>query len=219
MTQTATAILDTVTAIERRRAYKKFDPEFVMPAADEAELLRLARLSPTSFNTQNWRFLVVKDKALRAQIREAAWDQPHVTEASLLLVLCGDLKAFDREPYRYWRTAPPDVQAVKVPKLVDFYRGKPQLQRDEAMRSVGMAAQTVMLAAMAMGYESCPIIGFDPDRVATLIQLPQDFVIGMMVVVGKAIAPPNPRGGDVPEDEVLFEDRFPPVITPVNAGV
>jgi nitroreductase len=59
------------------------------------------------------------------------------------------------------------------------------LQRDDAQRSIGMAMQTLMLAAKSMGYESCPMIGFDIEKVAELINLPEDHVMGPMVAIGK----------------------------------
>jgi nitroreductase len=68
-----------------------------------------------------------------------------------------------------------------------FHEGREQLQRDEAMRSIGMAMQTLMLAAKGMGYDSCPMIGYDFDAVAEVINLPEDHVIGPIVVVGKRI--------------------------------
>ena len=58
-----------------------------------------------------------------------------------------------------------------------FHEGREWLQRDEAQRSIGMAMQTLMLAAKAIGYDSCPMIGFDIDKVAELINLPSDYVV------------------------------------------
>ena len=55
-----------------------------------------------------------------------------------------------------------------VPMMGKFYDGQEQLQRDEAMRSTGLAGQTLMLAAKAMGYDSCPMVGFDPVKVSEL---------------------------------------------------
>jgi len=66
-----------------------------------------------------------------------------------------------------------------------------------------------MLAAKAMGYDSCPMIGFDPVKVAEIIRLPEDHVIGMMLPIGKAVKDANARGGQLPYDEVVFRDRFP----------
>lgn len=200
--------MDTLEAIRARRAVKHYDPDFVMPEAHEKELLDLARQSPTSFNMQNWRFVNVKDKALRLQIQEAAWNQAQVTQASMLLVLCGDLKAHKNDPARYWVDAPKEAQDVLVPMITPFYEAQPEKQRDEVMRSVGISAQTLMLAAKAMGYDSCPMIGFDPDKVAELINLPKTYAIGMILVIGKAAKPAWPKPGVLADEEVIITDRF-----------
>ena len=164
--------------------------------------------SPTSFNIQQWRFVLVEDKDLRAQVRAAGNDQAQLTEASLLFVLCADVKAWQKEPQRYWRNAPQPVQDILVPWMGPFYEGKDRLQRDEAMRSVGIAAQTMMLAAKSLGYDSCPMIGFDADKVAELIRVPDDHTVGMIVVVGKGIKPAWPKPGQLTVDEVLVRNRF-----------
>ncbi len=89
-----------------------------------------------------------------------------------------------------------------------FYKENEQLQRDEAMRSVGMAGQTIMLAAKAMDYDTCAMIGFDPKKVAQIVNLPDDYVLGMMIVVGKAAQPANPRSGQLDMSEVVSFDKF-----------
>jgi nitroreductase len=76
------------------------------------------------------------------------------------------------------------------------------------MRSCGIAGQTIMLAAKAMGYDSCPMIGFDPIQVSELINLPEDHVIGFMISVGKATEPARPRGGQLPLEEVVIQNKF-----------
>ena len=82
------------------------------------------------------------------------------------------------------------------------------MQRDEAMRSVGIVAQTIMLAAKSMGYDSCPMIGFDGDKVSEIINLPEDHVVCMMLVVGKATKPAWPKPGQLPLDDVLVVNSF-----------
>ncbi|MDX2084078.1 MAG: nitroreductase family protein [Candidatus Melainabacteria bacterium] len=200
--------MDTFTAIEQRRSIKHYDPDFQMPEAHIQQLMQLAAWSPTSFNIQNWRFVLVQNPDLRQQIRAASWDQAQVTEASLLVVLCGDLNAWDRQPERYWRDAPAPQRERIVPMIQGFYRDQPQLQRDEVMRSCGIAAQTLMLSAKALGYDSCPMVGFDPNAVADVIQLPEDHVIAMMLTIGKAAKPAWPRSGSLPLEAVWIRDRF-----------
>jgi len=65
-----------------------------------------------------------------------------------------------------------------------------------------------MLTAKAMGYDSCPMIGFDPVKVAEVINLPNNHVIGFMVAVGKAVKPAMPEGGQLALSEVMVQDRF-----------
>ena len=200
--------MDTFEAIEARRAVKHFDPAHRMSTADVDRLMSLALLSPTAFNTQNWRFVLAQDPGLRRQLRAVAWDQAQVTDASLLVVLCADLQAWAREPGRYWGDAPRPVQRFILPAIDRYYRGRDQVQRDEGMRSCGIAAQTLMLAAKAMGYDSCPMDGFDYDAVGELIHLPADHAVAMFVAIGKGTKEAWPRPGQLPRDEVVIRDRF-----------
>ncbi len=200
--------MNVFEALEKRRAVKWFDPQYMMSAADEERLLNAAILSPTAFNIQNWRLVVVKDPDLRNKIREAAWGQAQVTDSSLLCVLCADLKAWEKGPERYWKNAPPEVQGYLLPAIRRYYEGKPQIQRDEAMRSCGLLAMSLMLAAKEMGYESCPMDGFDFDAVGKLINLPPDHVVTMFVVIGKGIKDAWPKAGQLPLPEIVIRDRF-----------
>jgi nitroreductase len=200
--------MDTIESIKARRSVKHYDPEHEMTEAEVRELLGLAMLSPTAFNIQNWRFVAVRDKKLREQIRAVAWDQEQVTDASLLVVMCADLSAWEREPARYWRNAPQEVADFLVPAIDGYYRDKPSVMQDEGMRSCGMAAQTIMLAAKAMGYDSCPMDGFDFDKVGELINLPEDHSVAMFVAVGKGTKEPWGRPGQLDYDEVVIRDRF-----------
>ena len=205
---TTTQTLDTFSAITQRRSVKHYDPDYRMTEAEVNKLLELALLSPTSFNMQNWRFLVVQDQALKEEIWLASWKQNQVKDASLLLVICADLNAHERNPERYWANAPEQVSAAIVPMIKGFYKDNAQLQRDEAMRSTGIAAQTLMLAAKAMGYDSGPMIGFDPFKVAELIKLPADHAIGGLLVVGKRVKDPFPKPGYVDKSIMLVENHF-----------
>lgn len=200
--------MNTKDAIRARRSVKNYDPDYVIPESEEKELLSLAMLSPTAFNIQNWRFVVVKDKELRQQIREASWGQAQVTDSSLLVILCADLKSWEKRPDRYWVNASKDVQNFIVPAIDNYYRDKERVQRDEALRSCGIAAQTLMLAAKEMGYDSNPMDGFDFEKVAELIQLPDDHVVAMFVAIGKGIKEAWPRGGQLAMNEVVIQDQF-----------
>jgi len=200
--------MTAIEAIESRRSVKLYDPNHRMTEAEVARLVQLAKLAPSSFNMQNYRFVLVRDPELRKQIRAVAWNQAQVTDASLLVILCADLKAHLNNPARYWSHAPQEVQDILVPALTPFYEGKPQLIRDEAMRSTGLAGMTLMLASRGLGYDSCPMVGFDAEAVAKLINLPAEYALSFMIAIGKQAKPVWPRGERLPDSEVVIEDRF-----------
>ena len=200
--------MNTIEAIECRRAIKHYDPAHRMSPEEERRLLELAILSPTAFNIQHWRFVIVRDMEVRKKIRAVAWDQAQITDASLLVVLCGNLSAWKQNPANYWRNAPQAVQDFLVPAIDGYYSGKPVVQRDEVMRSCGMAGQTIMLAAKAMGYDTCPMDGFDYAEVGKILHLPEDHIISFMIAIWRKTQDSWPRPGQLAYDEVVFENGF-----------
>ncbi len=200
--------MNVTQAITERRSIKAFDPHHRMSEQEINQLMSLAMLSPTAFNIQNWRFVLVTDPVLRQQIRAASWNQAQVEEASLLIVLTADLNAWAKQPERYWKNAPKAASDVLVPMIGQYYQSNDQVQRDEAMRSCGMAATTLMLAAKEMGYDTCPMDGFDFAAVSKLLNLPADHIPSMFVVVGKALKAAAPRGGQLAMDEVVVYNQF-----------
>lgn len=195
-------------AIRERRAIKDFDAQHQFTAQETEQLLDLAMQAPSSFNIQHCRLVNITDKALRIKLRDAAYDQAQVTDGSLLFVVTVDIKAWEKDPARYWVNAPKEAQDILVPWINPFYSGKEQLQRDEAMRSAGIMLQTMMLAAKGMGYDSCPMVGFDFEKVAALIHLPKDYAIAAMLVIGKGIKPAWPKPGFIPMSEMMVENHF-----------
>ena len=200
--------MDTFDAIKTRRAIKKFDSSYKMSSDDIKTLQELTILSPTSYNQQNWRFIYVTDETVKEKISKAARDQAQPKDGSLVLVLCGNLNAWKEEPLRYWRNNTPEKQELVKNSLIRKYENSPENRRDEAMRSCGFAAQTIMLAARQMGLDSCPMVGFEYDELAEVIQLPKDHMIVMMIVVGKRAEDAAERGGQLSLDEVFFENHF-----------
>jgi nitroreductase len=201
--------MNTIEAVYARRAVKHFDAAHQMTADEERKLLEATIQAPTSFNIQHWRFVILRDSALRRQIRqEFGNDQAQIADASLLVLFTADVMAWRKQPERYWAQAPSEVADLLVGWMGPFHEGRDWLQRDEAQRSIGMAMQTMMLVAQDMGYQSCPMIGFDIDKVAELIELPADHVMGPMVAIGKGTQEPWPKPGQLALDDLVVENRF-----------
>ncbi|EMR12806.1 Oxygen-insensitive NAD(P)H nitroreductase / Dihydropteridine reductase, partial [Methylophaga lonarensis MPL] len=189
--------MNTKEAIQTRRSVKHYDPSHKMTEAEVRELMEHAILSPTAFNLQHWRFISIDSPEKRQAVFEASWGQTQVRDASLVLVLCADLNAWEKDPARYWRNAPQRVQDFMLPAIENYYTNHHQAQRDECVRSASIAATTIMLMAKEMGYDSCPMDGFDFDQVAKLIDLPHDHII-VLITIGKKLEDANPRAGQLP---------------------
>ena len=201
--------MHVIEAIYKRRAIKHFDENHSLTEEEERRLLEATVQAPTSFNIQHWRFVILRDPKLRAEIRkEYGNDQAQMTDASLLVLFTADIKAWQKNPARYWVNAPKEVSDLLVGWMGPFHEGRDWLQRDEAQRSIGIAMQTLMLAAQELGYQSCPMIGFDAEKVADLIHLPEGYVMGPMVAIGKGIKDSWPKPGQLPLEELVFENGF-----------
>lgn len=123
--------MNTFDAIYQRRSIKHFDPDQRISEDDIRKLLDATIQSPTSFNLQHWRFVVLQDQALRETIRtEHGFDQSQFTDAAALILFTADVKAWEKEPKRYWSNAPDDVAELLVSMIGPFHEGRDDLQRD-----------------------------------------------------------------------------------------
>lgn len=201
------ATMSVAEALQQRRSIRRFDTEHRMSDEEFNYLMEHVRLSPTANNIQNWRFVRVADAALRQAIRGVGNDQAQMTDASELLVFCYHEKAWQESPERYWAEAPPEIARMVLGNFAPYF-SQPGVEHEEGLRSCGMAAMSTMLLAKEMGYDSCPMTGFDFDAVARIIGLPENHRIALMVAIGKRTQEAWPRAGQLPFSEVVIENRF-----------
>ena len=188
--------------VQRRHSVKSYDPEKTISDAELRELFDEVVLSPSSFNLQNWTFIAVKDSAMKKKLKEAAWGQPQVEDCSAAILVCGKLDAYQDAP-KIYKDAPKEVQEGLLPMINNFYEGKEQLQRDEAIRSASLAAMTLMYGATSRGWATGPMIGFDPEAVSRLLKLTPNLIPVMIVVLGRQKDPPRPRSYRHPVEKVV----------------
>src|SRR3954469_13320363 len=84
-------VADALNAAERRRSIRSYAVDAI-PEADLRELLRLTARAPSAFNVQPWRFIVVQDEKLKAELAAAANGQQQVLRAPAVIVLYSDMK-------------------------------------------------------------------------------------------------------------------------------
>jgi nitroreductase len=194
--------------INTRRSLRDFDNSVEINDEELNYIIDAARKTPTSFNIQNWRFVAIRDRGIKEKIKRAAWDQAQVGVNSVLIAMCADLNAWNDNPERYWAANGEETAKHMAGMTQGFYKDRPEVQRDEAMRSIGMAATAIMLAATDLGYHCSPMIGFDPTSTAAAINAPEHVVVGMLIAIGKSASQPYPKT-ELPRESVLIYDFFP----------
>lgn len=84
-----------------RHACKKYDPSKKISRADFDFILETARLSPSSFGLEPWRFLVIQNPALREELRGSAWGAAEkLDDCSHFVVLLSRKQAALQADYR-----------------------------------------------------------------------------------------------------------------------
>ena len=187
---------NTIKALlEERISANWFDPARSLSQEQIEELVRLATLSPTAFNYQNWKFIAVQSKEAKERLKAVSYRQQKIVDAAVTFIVCGKLQAHKGLANAIAPTvAAGIIDQTMADSWVAMAHGSldhnPERQRDEAIRSASMGAMTLMLAAQGMGLVTGPMIGFDPAGVAKEFNLSADDIPTMLVAVGYS-APGN----------------------------
>ena len=171
----------TINVTERlnwRYATKVFDPSKKIPEKDFEILKESLRLSPSSFGLQPWKFLIIDDTETRKKLREHAWGQSQVTDASKLIVLCIQKNIDEKYVEDYLDYL---VKVREIPKssmnhykemMIGFVKKLTKDEmRDWMTRQVYIALGTLMTSSAMLQIDSCPMEGFDPKKFDEALEL------------------------------------------------
>jgi nitroreductase len=179
-----------------RYACKLFDEKRPVTRADLDYVLEAGRLSPSSLGLEPWRFIVVEDRALRRHLRSACWNQSQITTASAVIVILA-LKTELKPESGYARRMLRRLlrSDAELDEAMQIYHGI--THGDLAAWSVAqchIAAADMMLAAAAIGLDSCPMGGFEPEAVAEVLGIDRArFEVALLLALGYRAQPQPPR--------------------------
>jgi len=195
-----------------RHACKEFDAEKKIKDEDFSFILETARLSPSSFGLEPWKFLVVQNKELREKLKEFTWGgQKQIPTASHLIVMLarkGYFMKYDSEYIRDFRKSvqqlSEDVIKVKNSFYENFQKNDFKLLDNErfifdwACRQTYIALANMMTAAAMIGIDSCPMEGFVAEKIEAVMKNyfgidPQRFGVSCMVAFGYRKDEPRPK--------------------------
>jgi len=166
-------------ALNFRHACKVFDDTKKISDEDIKFILESARKSPSSFGMEGWKFLVITNEELKTKLRPFCWDQPQITTCSHLVMVLTNIESVKpssgQPEARFKRREMPQEK-------LDFYLNlyathlEKTLSSDENIynwtsKQSYIAAGNMMTAAAYIGIDSCPIEGFEKEKVEEVLGL------------------------------------------------
>jgi len=166
-----------VDALNWRKAVKVFEPAKKVSKEDLNTILESARLSPSSYGIQAWKFIVVIDPKIRAQLRSAGYDQPKITDSSHLIVIARRTDTENLSTELVARTA--KIQNKDISQLVGFKQmvdgaiaSKVGATLDSWIAHQTYIALGIMIeTASLLEIDSAPMEGFDQVKVNEILGL------------------------------------------------
>lgn len=199
-------------AIRTRRSVHYFAPGAPLTEAQWKKLFELTALSPSSFNFQPWDFVVVEDAERRKELQELCWGQRQVVDSSAVIAVLGDKDPHRRDEaiLQQFRDNGYVDEATQKAYLgaVDMVYPDDARRIEHAVGGACLAAMTLMLAAHAMGLATLPMIGFDPDGVRKFFDVPDDYIVTMLIAIGHSADKELPRQQRRDFDDIVHWDRF-----------
>ena len=191
-------MLTTKEAIEQRRSIRKFKPDPVPEEVIDA-LLDSARLAPSGCNAQPWRFKVVKDDESKHRLAQAAYDQPFIAAAPVVLVCCADIGAYLEGMVSgtedLGRIGAVEERVVKIicaaadtMKTIPLEQVGPRIAMN-----VAIAVEHIALRALDFGLGSCWIRLINEQMVKRIFDWDDNLYVVALLPLGYPDEAPAPR--------------------------
>ena len=188
--------MEIMEAIKTRRSIRRYKPDPVDDKTIET-VLEAARLAPSWANTQCWRFIVVRDNNVKADLVNA-----------LIKVEIGDALV-DNPSIRAIGSAPVVIVACAKLGKSGYEFGKPATDKGDSwyMYDVALAMQNLSLAAHSLGLGTVTTGAMDAKKIARILDVPEGFCVVAMTPLGYYEIEPKP----IPRkelSEIVFYDKF-----------
>ncbi|MCF6239881.1 MAG: NAD(P)H-dependent oxidoreductase, partial [Bacteroidales bacterium] len=191
-----------VEALKFRHACKKFDPGKKTPDQALDCILEAACLSPSSFGMEAWKFIVLESQDIRKKLRPACWDQAQVTDSSHVIAILARPAVVS-----------PDTEYVKqnflrrgLPRdaalaYIERYKWYMETEVDPVMSAYAwcskqcyIALANIMTTAAAMNIDTCPMEGFEKQKVEQILKIDTNkYEVAVLVALGYRAGVQTPR--------------------------
>jgi nitroreductase len=213
------------TVISERRSTPRF-ASTPIPDSDLGRIIASGIESPSGYNLQPWRFVIVRDPEQRRKLRVASHNQPKIEQAPVVIVALGDPEG--------WREGDLDEmirigaehgyahpsKSGETRKLIHDYLSQHENLPMWLNRQVMIALTTMMLMAEALGYDTALMEGFDESLVRQAVHAPDRMVAVCLLAIGRCDGEDKRYGGRFPTHKVVFSEYFGEILDEkLNANI
>lgn len=183
---------ELLKVVRERRSANKFIEGIDIPKKDLDQIFEELTSAPSAFNLQHANYYVVKNPELKEAVYEAAFKQYKIRTASAVIVVTGDKAAYQNAASIYEGSKLLGILDEKefhtmINMIYGLYEGWGDgFQHDEAIRNASLSAMLFMLLAKEKGWDTCPMIYFDKDKIKELLNMPESEVPAIMITIGKS---------------------------------
>ena len=172
--------------VMERYATKLFDGR-KLPDSKINELLELIRYSPSSFNIQPWVVKVITDQKIKERLTPVSMNQKQIESCSHLLVFCAntDIAGNIDKLEKLMKEAGASTEYIDIMRGFDKSLSDGQ-KLSWAQRQAYLALGNTLNGAKALGFDSCPMEGFDPKEYSKILNLPSNLVPTALCPIGYA---------------------------------
>ena len=189
--------MDFKQIIMSRYAVKKFNGKGIDNKKID-EILEMIRMAPSSFNIQPWKIKIITDQKLKEKLKAVSWNQEQVTSCSHLLVFCADSDIIGRinklEAQLKQVGMPQESLQAYIGMMRGAFKDMDESKRlSWAQRQTYLPLENALLGAKALGFDSCPMEGFDAVQYSRILGLPKNIVPTALCAIGYADDTPKPK--------------------------
>ena len=190
----ADSLLDTDTpsawttaefAAVSRRSVRKFTDK-PLTDAQINELLALVGRAPSAFNVQPWRFVVVRDETVKRELQGAAYNQPQVAGAPVVIAMYADMEDAIANAEEVVNPGLAPEKAAETAAMIrrTFGGMTPEARAVWGNAQANIALGYLLLLASSRGIGTSPMLGFQPDAVKSLLGIPAHATVTALVALG-----------------------------------
>ncbi|MEN6442952.1 MAG: NAD(P)H-dependent oxidoreductase [Methanoregula sp.] len=199
--------MDFKDIVMARYATKQFDGTMISEP-QLFQLLDIIRFAPSAFNLQPWKIKIITAAKIKEKLKVHSNNQPQIMSCSHLLVLCANTELellVNHVEQRLESSGMPDEARNQYIGMIREYIGamNPERRLSFAREQVFIALANAVNGAKALGFDSCPMGGFDPAAYSETLYIPDEYVPTVLCAIGYTADTPAPKWR-FPREDIFF---------------